>query len=93
MSALRPFYIGQRVVCINEADWFCAETGNQVRGPKYGDVCTVSGYEAEEYVLLHGYSQTSFDGYNVSEFRPLPEAKLESVTYSKVLEEELISVN
>ena len=76
MATNRPFYVGQRVVCINEVSWFCEETNKEVRGPKNREICTVSGYEDENFVLLVGYSQTSFDGFNIQEFRPLLDEEL-----------------
>jgi hypothetical protein len=63
------YFTGTKVICLNEDGWR-KPNGSYIPGPKKGDICTVSGKEDDEHILIEGWSSLKTDGYHISEFRP-----------------------
>lgn len=66
----RRFSIGQQVVCVKRGAWRSRKTGELLPnwyGPKFNDICIVTGYSETGYVLLKGFGI----GFHEIEFEPL----------------------
>lgn len=93
---LPPFYVGQKVVCINEKGWVEVFPFKEVvcDGPKLNEICTIRDFDQSGYLLLVGYPGGFDDGFYPAAFVPF-EQNFQSISYEKVLENEqqLISSN
>ncbi len=85
-----PFYVGQKVICIDGSQWYDSTTGYPVNGPEQDKVYTISGFD-DDYLKLNGFDQE--DSFCPKYFRPLEQLKFPLMKYSKVMEEQLISEN
>lgn len=101
-----PFYIGQKVVCINTIF-----TGRGMKPPLIKDKtyivksiikCTCNSYKIDIGFLSGIGSSKCLCGHKTysekwhvraDRFKPLQEIKLPLMSYSKILEEELVGVN
>ncbi len=94
MSYIKPFYIGQKIVCVVDtsdgSEWLYNDN-TSAPGPTNGDVVTVIGYDKNDDVMLLEYPIG--EGYDPKEFRPLKQLKFPLMKYSKVMKEQLISEN
>lgn len=90
-----PFYIGQKIVCINNSGWYNINTG-ETYGPYYKEVCIVTGYENIElygykYPLLNCYGNEG--GFDFMEFKAAQQIIFPLMKYSNIIEKEIISAN
>lgn len=68
---MSTFKIGQRVVCIDDNQWFNNDTFElDDIGPRNGDICKVVGFDPDGYLYLEEWPQND-DSYHSSSFRPL----------------------
>lgn len=87
LGNLPPYYIGQKLICINEDGWI-NEDGLPCEGPSKNETVTFMGMR-DGGIVLKEYPEEWWPG----EFIPAQESKLKIISYSKILEEELVSAN
>ena len=86
------FYIGQRVECVYDGEWYCQKTSNIVSGPKKGDILTVfniinaepNEVEIEEWRLQLLFSLYE-DSYAAICFRPLKKVETDISIFTEIL--------
>ena len=63
-----------KVICIKQGDWVSTYDGRPMRGPKFGEECTVDGLAECGFYYLKGYDFTAITGriyYSPKRFIPL----------------------
>ena len=87
LNNLPQYYVGQKLICINEDGWI-NDDGSMCNGPSENETVTFMGMRYGGLVLKE-YQ----DEWWPDEFVPAKNSELKIVSYSKVLEEELVSAN
>jgi hypothetical protein len=100
LKNLPKFYIGQKIVCINDSNQNNETIIKILNKVKEKEVYTVRGFSLIGGILLkefiHGFHYTNHEaGFHEDRFNVVQESKFPSLTWSKVLEKEsqLISMN
>lgn len=88
LNSLPWYYIGQKLICINDSGWMDGIDGTYCDGPTKNEIVTYNGF-SDEGLFLKEYP----DEWWPSEFVPAQESKLKTISYSKVIEKELVSAN
>lgn len=86
---LPPFYVGQRVVCINTDGW--AEEsgrGDPCDGPKYKEELVVNHLYLEDYEWAIVFNKYGSEGYEHYWFKPLESIKPPLLTFQQVRQTE-----
>jgi len=88
LNNLPKYFVGQKLICINECGWINFDNSIST-GPAENETVTFMGFGPEGGLVLKGYE----DEWYSEEFVPSQESELKTISYSKIIEKELISLN